>query len=37
MHLKELNAKKRVSFLSYEALIKQYEIELEKQSLVFVL
>lgn len=34
---KELNAKKRVSFLSYEALIKQYEIELEKQSLVFVL
>ncbi len=34
---KELNAKKRVSFLSYEALIKQYEIELEKQSLDFVL
>lgn len=34
---KELNAQKRVSFLSYEALIKQYEIELEKQSLDFIL
>ena len=34
---KELNAQKRVSFLSYEALVKQYEIELEKQSLDFIL
>lgn len=34
---KELNAQRRVSFLSYEALVKQYEIELEKQSLDFIL
>lgn len=34
---KELNAHRRVSFLSYEALVKQYEIELEKQSLDFIL
>lgn len=33
----ELRTKKRVSFLSYEALIRQYEMELEKQSLDFVL
>lgn len=29
----DLRINKRVSFLSYDALIKQYEIELEKQSL----
>lgn len=33
----ELRLKKRVSFLSYEALIKQYEMELEKQSFDFIL
>lgn len=33
----ELKLKKRVAFLSYEALIKQYEMELEKQLLDFVL
>lgn len=32
-----LRAGKRVSFLSYDALIKQYEMELEKQSLEFIL
>lgn len=32
-----LKVKKRVSFLSYEILIKQYEMELEKQSFDFVL
>ena len=33
----ELKIKKRVSFLSYDALIKQYEMELEKQSLDVIL
>lgn len=33
----ELRFKKRVSFLSYDALIKQYEMETEKQSLDFIL
>jgi len=33
----ELRINKRVSFLSYEALVKQYEMELEKQLLDFVL
>ena len=33
----ELRQNKRVSFLSYDALIKQYEMELEKQSFDFVL
>lgn len=33
----ELRRNKRVSFLSYDALIKQYEMELEKQSLEFIL
>ena len=33
----ELRINRRVSFLSYEALIKQYEMELEKQSLDFIL
>lgn len=32
-----LRVGKRVSFLSYDALIKQYEMELEKQSLEFIL
>lgn len=29
----ELRANKRVAFLSYEGLVKQYEMELEKQEL----
>lgn len=33
----ELRLNNRVSFLSYEALIKQYEIEIAKQSLEFIL
>lgn len=33
----ELRDNKRVSFLSYDVLIKQYEMELEKQSFDFVL
>lgn len=33
----ELRLKKRVSFLSYDALIKQYEMETEKQSFDFIL
>ena len=33
----DLRLNKRVSFLSYDALIKQYEMELEKQSLDFIL
>lgn len=33
----ELRQNKRVSFLSYDALIKQYEMELEKQSFDFIL
>lgn len=33
----ELRLNKRVSFLSYDALIKQYEMELEKQSFDFIL
>ena len=33
----ELRLNKRVSFLSYDALVKQYEMELEKQSLDFIL
>ena len=33
----ELRLNKRVSFLSYEALVKQYEMEIEKQSLDFIL
>ena len=33
----ELRLNKRVSFLSYDALIKQYEMEIEKQSLDFIL
>lgn len=33
----ELRLNKRVSFLSYDTLIKQYEIELEKQSFDFIL
>ena len=33
----ELRLNKRVSFLSYDALVKQYEMELEKQSFEFIL
>lgn len=33
----ELRINQRVSFLSYDALIKQYEIELQKQSFNFIL
>ena len=33
----DLRLNRRVSFLSYDALIKQYEMELEKQSLDFIL
>lgn len=33
----DLRLNKRVLFLSYNALIKQYEIELEKQSFDFIL
>lgn len=33
----DLKKNKRVSFLSYDALIKQYEFEIEKQSLGFIL
>ena len=33
----ELRLNKRVSFLSYDTLIKQYEMELEKQSFDFIL
>lgn len=33
----DLRCNKRVSFLSYDALIKQYEIEIEKQSFDFIL
>lgn len=33
----ELRSKKRVSFLSYEILIKQFEMEIEKQSFDFIL
>ena len=33
----DLRVYKRVSFLSYDALIKQYEMELEKQSFDFIL
>lgn len=33
----ELRLNKRVSFLSYDTLIKQYEMEIEKQSLDFIL
>ncbi len=33
----ELRLNKRVSFLSYDSLIKQYEMELEKQSFDFIL
>lgn len=33
----DLRLNKRVSFLSYDALIKQYEMEIEKQSLDFIL
>ena len=33
----DLRCNKRVSFLSYDALIKQYEIEIEKQSFEFIL
>lgn len=33
----ELRFNNRVSFLSYDALVKQYEMELEKQSLDFIL
>ena len=33
----ELRLNKRVFFLSYDALIKQYEMELEKQSFDFIL
>lgn len=33
----ELRQKKRVSFLSYEELVKQYEMELEKQSFGFII
>ena len=32
-----LRLNKRVSFLSYDALIKQYEMEQEKQSFEFIL
>ena len=32
-----LRLNKRVSFLSYDVLIKQYEMELEKQSFDFIL
>lgn len=33
----DLRLNKRVSFLSYDALIKQYEMEIEKQSFDFIL
>lgn len=33
----DLRVNKRVSFLSYDALIKQYEMEIEKQSFDFIL
>lgn len=33
----ELRKYKRVSFLSYEELVKQYEIELEKQTFSFII
>lgn len=33
----DLRINKRVSFLSYDSLIKQYEIEIEKQSFDFIL
>ena len=33
----ELRVNKRVSFLSYDTLIKQYEMELEKQTFEFIL
>lgn len=33
----ELRRNRRVSFLSYETLVRQYEMELEKQSLDFIL
>ena len=33
----ELRLHKRVAFLSYEELVKQYEMELEKQSLNFII
>lgn len=33
----DLRLNKRVSFLSYDVLIKQYEMEIEKQSLDFIL
>ena len=33
----ELRLNKRVSFLSYDSLVKQYEMELEKQSFDFIL
>lgn len=33
----DLRLNKRVSFLSYDALIKQYEMEIEKQALDFIL
>lgn len=33
----DLRLNNRVSFLSYDALIKQYEMEVEKQSFDFIL
>ena len=33
----DLRLNKRVSFLSYDALVKQYEMEQEKQSFEFIL
>lgn len=33
----ELRKGRRVTFLSYQALVKQYEMELERQSLDFIL
>ena len=33
----ELRQNKRVLFLSYDALVKQYEMEIEKQSFDFIL
>ena len=33
----ELRKGRRVTFLSYQALVKQYEMELDRQSLDFIL
>ena len=33
----DLRLNKRVSFLSYDAFVKQYEMEQEKQSFEFIL